>query len=514
MLISYRQLFKGAIIMNRIQKLKMNSSMSVLTRVIMIISGLILPRLILTNYGSEANGLVNSIKQFLGIITFLDLGVGTVVKSALYRPLSKKDNKNLSAVLTAAKKYFQKIAYILVIYVAVLIVIYPLLTNSSYGYLTTGFLIFSMSISTFGQYYFGIINELLLSANQQDYIQLSSEIVVIILNLIISIFLINQGASLGIVKLGSGLIYLIRPVFLSYYVQKKFNVDFGIEGKEDPLPQRWNGLGQHIAYSILNGTDGVVITLFSTLENVSIYSVYNMIVSAIKMLVSSLTTGMQALFGDLYANDEISLLNKHFDKIEWIIHTGVIYLYGMTIALINSFVMLYTSGVDDVSYDTPLFSFLLVLAGAAYSVRSPYQSMVFSAGHFKQTQVSSYIEAVLNITLSLILINRFGLIGVAVGTLASMTYRTFYLAIYLSRNIVLRPLRIFVKHLIVDFLSLGTIMGIAMFIGNIHQIENIVDWIIVAVILGVVSLFLLFIINLIFYKDMMISTLNSALKKK
>src|SRR5699024_3836744 len=140
-------------------------------------------------------------------------------------------------------------------------------------------------------------------------------------------------------------------------------------------------------------------------------------VSAIKMLVSSLTTGIQSFFGDLYANDEIDLLNTYFDKIEWIVHTGVIYLYGMTAVLINSFIMIYTTGVEDVSYEAPMFSFLLVLAGATYSVRSPYQSMIFSAGHFKQTQMSSYIEAGLNIVISVILVNRFGLVGVAVGTL-------------------------------------------------------------------------------------------------
>src|SRR5699024_4213495 len=172
---------------------------------------------------------VSSIGQFLGIITFLDLGVGSVVKSALYRPLARKNQKQINSVLIAAKNYFQKIAYILVIYVVVLITFYPLLIDSSSGYLSTSLLIFGMSISYFGLYYFGIVNELLLSSNQQDYIQLGSEIVVIILNLIVSVFLVNQGAKIEIVKLGSGLVYLIRPVFLSYYVKRNFNNDYDLK---------------------------------------------------------------------------------------------------------------------------------------------------------------------------------------------------------------------------------------------------------------------------------------------
>lgn len=500
--------------MNRTQKLKMNASVSLLSRIVIIISGLILPRLILTNYGSETNGLVNSIAQFLGIIAFLDLGVGAVVKSALYHPLAKKDNKQMSSVLTAAKNYFKRIAYILIIHVLILIVFYPLLVDSTYGYLSTALLIISMSISYFGQYYFGIVNELLLSANQQDYVQLGSEIVVVILNFIVSVFLINQGETIEIVKLGSGLVFMIRPVLLSYYVKRNFNIDYDMKDEEESLPQRWSGMGQHIAYSIQNGTDVVVLTLFSTLENISVYSVYNMIVLAIKMLVSSLTTGIQSFFGDLYANDEIGLLNNYFDKIEWIVHTGVIYLYGMTAVLINSFVMLYTTGVEDISYEVPLFSLLLVLASLADSLRTPYQSMILSAGHFKQTQMSSFIEAGLNIVISVLLVNQLGLVGVAVGTLVSMAYRTLYLVNYLSKNIVFRSINIFAKHFLVDFISMTSIIGVGIILRNIYQVETSFDWIILVVILGIISLVLLIIINLVFYKDIMILTVRSVLKRK
>lgn len=499
---------------NRTQKLKMNSIVSLLTRVVIIISGLILPRLILTHFGAETHGLVNSINQFLGIITFLDLGVGSVVKAALYRPLSKNDNTQIGSVLVAAKAYFQKIAYILVIYVIALIIFYPFLIDSTYSYLATGFLIIALSISIFGQYYFGIVNELLLSANQQDYIQLGSEIVVVILNLIISVLLIYLGASIQIVKLGSGLIYLLRPMFLNLYVKRNFNIDYNIEIEEDPLPQKWHGMGQHIAYSIQSNTDVVVLTLFSTLKNISVYSVYYMVVSAIKMIVSSLTTGIQSFFGDLYANDEINLLNKYFDRIEWIVHTGVIFLYGITAILIQPFVMLYTTGVEGISYDAPLFSLLLVLGGASFSLRSPYQSMIFSAGHFKQTQMSSFIEAGLNLFISIILVNKYGLIGVAVGTLVSMTYRTIYLVVYLSRNIVFRSVKKFIKHIVVDFLSFGVLIIIGSVLSNIYTIETLIGWISVAVIIVIVSIVLVSIINLIFYKRIMISVVSRIVRRK
>lgn len=498
--------------MNRTKKLKMNSATSLLNRIVRIVSGLILPRLILIYFGSETNGLVASIRQFLSIITFLDLGVGSVVQSALYKPLAKKDSEQVSAVLSAARRYFQKIAYILVIYVGALIIFYPLLIDSSFGFLSTALLIIALSISLFGQYYFGIVNELLLNANQQGYIQYASEIVVVILNTIVSIILITQGASIQGVQLGAGLVYLIRPVFLSWYVNNHFNINYDIEVEEDPLPQKWSGMGQHIAYTIQSSTDVVTLTLFSTLENISVYSVYNMVVQAISTLVSSLTTGMGSFFGNLLANDEIDLLNNYFNRIEWIVHTSVIYLYGMTTVLINSFIMLYTTGIEDINYHAPLFSLLLVISKAIFSLRTPYQSMIFSAGHFRQTQKSSFIEAGINIVVSVLLVTQFGLVGVAIGTLVAMTYRILYLVIYLSRNIVHRPLNIFVKHIVVDVISLVLILSSGIFIANFYQIENIADWIIVAIVLAVLNLVITFIINIIFYRDIMTSALKSVLK--
>ena len=67
----------------------------------------------------------------------------------------------------------------------------------------------------------------------------------------------------------------------------------------------------------------------------------------------------------------------------------------------------------------------------SYCLRLPYNAMVFAAGHYKQTQLSAIIEAVINIVVSVVLVSKWGLVGVAIGTFAAMTYRTLYLVLYL-----------------------------------------------------------------------------------
>ena len=94
-----------------------------------LICGFILPRLFLQHYGSEVNGLVNSISQFLSVIAFLELGVGAVVQSSLYKPLAEKDNQQISKVMVSANKFFQRLACILLVYVISLMIIYPFIAN-------------------------------------------------------------------------------------------------------------------------------------------------------------------------------------------------------------------------------------------------------------------------------------------------------------------------------------------------------------------------------------------------
>ncbi len=56
----------------------------------------------------------------------------------------------------------------------------------------------------------------------------------------------------------------------------------------------------------------------------------------------------------------------------------------------------------------------------------------------------------INVAISIVLVFRFQLIGVAIGTLAAMLYHTIYFAWYLRKNILQRPFYHFVKHLIID----------------------------------------------------------------
>ena len=298
----------------RNRKLISNTVSSLLLQVTTIICGFILPRLVLHYYGSEVNGLVNSITSFLSIISFLDLGVGAVYQSSLYKPLAENDSDSLSKIYVSGQKFFAHLAEILVGYVIVLMLIYPFISHQSFNSFYTAALIFSISISFFVQYYFGMANGLLLTADQKGYLSNNLQIVSLVLSTIISFALIRFGASIILVKLIASFIFLVKPILLKIFVNKNYKIDYEIHYQEEPISQKWNGLAQHVTSVILESTDAVVLTAFSSMSNVSIYSVYNLVVTGVRQLFTATTSGIQALIGELYAKRDVKELNRVFSS--------------------------------------------------------------------------------------------------------------------------------------------------------------------------------------------------------
>ena len=502
----------------REKKLVANTVTSLLFQVCTIICGFILPRMILGAFGSSVNGMVNSISQFLGVIGFLEMGVGSVIQSSLYKPLADKDDESISKIIVSGQKFFSRLATILLVYVCILMFTYPFFAKQGMGFLYTSTMIVILSISSFAQYYFGIVNSILLTADQKGYVSYIIQIITLILNTVFCVILINHGASLHLVKLTT--IYVIRPLYLSYYVRKHYHINRKIKYTGEPIKQKWNGVAQHISAVILDGTDNIVLTIFAGLKAVSIYSVYNIIVAGVKQLLLSMTNGIQSLIGELIAKKEYDELNNIFGWVEWTIHTGTVFIFGVTALLIVPFVQIYTHGITDANYIQPIFAALIVLANAGHCLRLPYNIVILAGGHYKQTQKCYIIAALLNIIISLVAVNKLGLIGVTMGTVVAMCYQTIWMAIYDSKNIIRWPFKNFMKQVAVDIVTI-VLMSSIMFIMPIKSFFTLssisyISWVVLAIKISIVSIIFICITNLICYKKYMIKLLGkiSAILKK
>lgn len=500
----------------RSKKAIYNVLTNLLLQLITIVYGFIVPKIIISNFGSNVNGLISSITQFLAYISLLESGFGPVVKSILYKPIANKDKNTIAKILKSSEKFFRTISYIFIGYIILLSLVYPTLINNDFNFIYTFSLILIISVSTFAEYYFGMTYRLYLQAEQKTYIISLIQIVTYILSIIIVVILALFGCSIHAIKLVSGLIFVLRPVLQNIYVKRKYNINLKAIDDNYKIEQKWDGLAQHIAAVIHENTDITILTFFTTLTEVSVYSVYYLVVSGIKRLVQVFSSGLDAGFGDMIAKGEIDNLNKKFTMYEVIYYTLTTIIFTCTIVLIVPFVSIYTKGITDANYVRYAFGYLIVISEYIWAIRLPYSSITLAAGHFKQTRVGAWVECLSNLIISIILVSKYGIIGVTIGTIVAMTIRTIEFIYHSNKYILKRNIMKSVKKILLIVIETLIIIFISNYLPYVENV-NYINWIINALMIFIISSFITIIINYIFYKNEfkeLINTLKNIVKRK
>ena len=112
-----------------------NTIFSLLEEFISVVCGFILPRLILSAFGSTYNGLTTSISQFLSCAILLRAGIGGATRVALYKPLADGDQQQINSIVKATDNFMKRIGLILAGLIVSFAVIYPFLIKNEFGWL-------------------------------------------------------------------------------------------------------------------------------------------------------------------------------------------------------------------------------------------------------------------------------------------------------------------------------------------------------------------------------------------
>ena len=478
---------------------------------VIILYGFVVPKIIIEFFGSDINGLISSVTQFLAYITLLESGFGPVVKATLYKPIAKKDMNTIASILKTSEKFFRRIALIFVLYIIILCFIFPLIAKADFDAIFTVSLVIIIGISTFAEYYFGMTYRIFLQAKQKTYIISIIQTITYVLSTIVVAIMAFSGCSVLMIKLISGLIFIARPLMQNVYVKKKYKINLLTASDNYPIRQKWDGLAQHIAAVIHNNTDVTVLTFFTNLAEVSVYSVYYLVVSSVKRVVQSLVIGVDASFGDMIAKKEEENLRMKFSSYELIFLILISIVFSCVFLLITPFVQLYTKGVTDADYIRPLFGYLIVASEFLWAMRAPYSSLTLAAGHFKQTRKGAWIEAAVNIVLSVLLVFNYGLIGVAIGTIVAMLIRTVEFVYHANKYILKRSVWASVgKIMVATITSLATIIIIHFM--HLAVPSEYMTWIINALIVLFISSIVAFVLFLVCYKKELIRILKRIKK--
>ena len=479
-----------------------------------VVVGFIVPKLLLSTYGAEIHGYTSTVTTIMSYIALLNAGLSSAAVQSLYAPLAKRNQKQISASLKAIDQMYMKTGFLYIIAVVCCAAVLPFIIKSGISQVQIFGLMLVMGASNTMECFIYSKYRVLLQADQKLYVVTIGDIAALVVRCILQVILINHKASILLVQLVPLCMVFLRMFIVASYCRKFYILDRNVKPDYSAVSNRKPAFVHQIASLVVNNTDTIILTILSSLTQVSIYSVYNLVCAHINSLISYVFQhSVVASFGHLYSDSKREHLNSVFRTYEYIYMMVISIVFSATAVLLYPFVDLYTNAMKEIQYANFVYTCLFVCVGLANNIRIPCLMLINATGMFKETQRQAILEAVLNITISLCLVKKMGISGLLIGTLVSFLYRTTDIILFSSKNILKessaislrRSLRTLVVILITYFLCSKII--------NISMICSWNKWILTGIISTCIASITTCILNYVFERKEFINTIHYVLGK-
>ena len=480
------------------KKIINNSMISIFYKITMLLLGFITRKIFIVCLGEEILGLNSLYSNLLEFLNLADLGIGVAVQYQLYEPLVKKDNEKLSRIVTASKRIYNTIGLIvLIIGIIISFFIQYLIKNTNYPiwYIQCAFLINVTGISLS---YFFVHKRLFLQANEDlglvNIIDLTAKVVIVVVSLATTMIFRNYFIYLGI----NALYGLTSNLIINYIFSKKHKeVKSNAKNIKDEIKELTanlkNVLPMKLSNYVYNSTDNIVISKVMGLSTVALYSNYMTIINGIMGIEYLLGNVITASFGKIIKEVEnVSRVYRYFNIYEYIQFILTSFCVVCLVLLGNSFIDLWLGSefiIEKTAY------ILLVVDFFIHSMYQPAYVMYGASGKFKNDKIITLISAIMNIIISIILVNFIGLAGVIIGTLITDIYIWIVRTHQMVKKYFNQKYTIYILKILKYVISTVISLFIAMFVCEKIHINNLLLEIIIK---GIICLTISMIVNYIF----------------
>ncbi|MCQ2420441.1 MAG: sugar isomerase [Clostridia bacterium] len=432
-----------------------------LSQIVTLLLGIIIPRLVIVSYGSEVNGLLSSVRQIFVYVALLEAGIGTASLQALYAPIAAGDHAQVSSIMAATDRYYKRTGTLYALAVILLAFLYPFLVKSEIPFLVVAGVIFFQGASGVINYFFQGKFAILLRVDGRSYVTANLATIVNIVSKLAQIALILAGCNILAVQVTYFVINVAQMLYISRYIRTHYTwLDLTVKPDYEALQQSKNVIIHQVSGLIFNNTDILVLTFFCGLKAVSVYSLYSMIVGCVSTVIDTICSSVEFILGQAFHSDR-----KRFLRLQEAYETyylGISFaFFTVTLVMLPSFIQIYSAGITDTVYTDRYLPYLFVILNVLMYARRTSSQIINFAGHFKQTQWRSILESVINLSVSLVMVYYFGIYGVLLGTIAALLYRTNDIILYANLKILGRkPWRTYRRWLQNTVLMIGCVVGL------------------------------------------------------
>lgn len=407
-----------------------------LCQLVTVLLGFLMPRLYMTYYGSGVNGELNAIKQLFAYLYLLEAGVGLATTQALYRPVAMEDHQTVSEILAATDHYYRRTGTLYAAIVLGIGILYPMVVPFTLprGVILLYTILYGLpSVASFfvqGKY------KLLMDVDGRRYVLSNLDTVSNLLSGIGKVLVLMITQNLLAMQLLYCLCTMLPIPFILWYVHKNYPwIDHQAKPDYRAVSQKNSVLLHQLSSVVFNNTDMVLLSYFASFQAVSVYSVYNMFFVQIAFVMNLLINSSSFRMGQLFQTDR-RRFSEVFDLYETLYLAFDFFCYTMTAAFLLPVIRIYTDGIHDADYIDAALVLLFALKAVIECGKNIYHQVIQYEGAFRQTRWHAIAEMSINLLVTLVCIQFFGIYGCLFGTLAALLFRWAVTFRYTYRTIL------------------------------------------------------------------------------
>lgn len=374
-------------------------------------------RIIVKNLGTEYGGLDSFFSQVIGYLNLADLGFSTAALYKLYDPIREKNGKRIDSIYDSLSKIYRYLTLVILFCGTVFSFFIDFFIKNSYTIGTVKikvfFIIYLLSVLIPNLY----IGKLTIINSTQKIYKLNKwiyplEIIKITLQIL---FILNFKSY--ILSLGSILfINLLIMACVEIYFKKNHN-NKKLKDKDvlkELIIDSKDVFAHKFSSVIVDGTDYITLTYFTSLTSVNLFANYNMMFIAVKGIIGKIFKATIPSVGDLIAENNVIKIRSVFYKM---------FIFGNYLSFVSIFCFInFTEdfikiwlGKNFVLSKSTLILFILnfyinLIMGIFVIFKS-------AKGLYKDDIRYVYVQAITNLILSIYLAPKLGINGVLIGTL-------------------------------------------------------------------------------------------------
>lgn len=415
----------------------------------------------------EYLGVNNLFADIFAMLSLFEMGAGSAIAYYFYQPLATGDFGKVRSLTKLYRTIYWTIGLIVVLVGLSLTPFLPHLVKSKQ--LVPHFqLIYWLQLFTTAFSYLSGDQRSLFVADQKAYIMSKNDLFFrLLLTFLQTLYLWIAREYIGFMVIGLMVIGLQNITIIimgkRHYPQAQGQADPIPKEEKDHIFSRVKAFMMHkIGGVIYNGTDNLLISKLVGLSALGIYANYESLKIFVGLFQNQIFAAMVPSIGNISEEDSGNQLHALFRKIFYLNFIVTAFCSFSLYFLMTPFIKVW---LGDGFVIEPMVVVWIVIAFYLGGIRQSAVSFTLARGLFYQTRFKPLIESSLNILISIIMGQTFGVAGIMMGSATSIALTMWMDPYYLYKLVFKRPL----KNYLFSHLKLGT-----WFIVSIYGFQHLV----------------------------------------